>query len=185
MLGYIAGAYIIAGQNNDWRWSAWIVLIVGAPLFVLAFFLSETSKQHILERRHRNSGKYTRSNANATELFLKELRTAVVRPLHMMFTEPIVAYVSIYTGFTFAMIFSFFGSYSYVFAVVYHFNAREVGLAFIGILPGLLLAIAVFGAFDKTIYAKARDAANVKPAPEHRLYAAMLGSLLMPIGLFW
>ncbi|KFY30305.1 hypothetical protein V493_02003 [Pseudogymnoascus sp. VKM F-4281 (FW-2241)] len=185
VLGYIAGAYVIAGQNNDWRWSAWIVLIVGAPFFVLAFFLSETSKQHILERRHKKSGKYTQSNANATESFLKDLRTAIVRPLHMMFTEPIVAYVSIYTGFTFAMIFSFFGSYSYVFAVVYHFNAREVGLAFTGILPGFLLAIAVFGAFDKTIYAKARDAANGKPAPEHRLYAAMLGSLLMPIGLFW
>lgn len=103
----------------------------------------------------------------------------------MMFTEPIVAYVSIYTGFTFAMIFSYFASYSYVFAVVYHFNAREIGLAFIGILPGFLLAVVVFGGFDKTIYARARDAANGKPAPEHRLYAAMLGSLLMPIGLFW
>jgi hypothetical protein len=82
------------------------------------------------------------------------------------------------------MLFAFFGSYNYVFQEVYHFNQRHIGLAFLGILVGNLLAVMTFLIFDKTLYAKARVAAKGHPAPEHRLYSAMLGSILLPIGLF-
>lgn len=102
-----------------------------------------------------------------------------------MLTEPLVACLSIYTGFAFAMIFSFFGSYSYVFARVYHFNSKEIGLTFLGLIPGLLLAIMTFGLADRTLGAKARAKAGGRAAPEHVLYAAMVGSVIMPIGLFW
>jgi hypothetical protein len=83
------------------------------------------------------------------------------------------------------MMFSFFGSYNYVFQSVYHFNQKEVGLTFIGILVGFIFAILSFGIFDATLYRQASIKANGKPAPEHRLYAAMLGSFMLPIGLFW
>lgn len=81
--------------------------------------------------------------------------------------------------------FSFFGSYNYVFQSVYGFNQRQIGLTFLGILVGFLFAIATFGIFDATLYRKAATRAKGMPAPEHRLYAAMLGSFLLPIGLFW
>lgn len=83
------------------------------------------------------------------------------------------------------MMFSFFGSYNYVFQSVYHFNQKEIGLTFLGILIGFLLAIASFGIFDATLYRKAASrAVDGVPASEHRLYAAMLGSIMLPIGLF-
>jgi hypothetical protein len=82
------------------------------------------------------------------------------------------------------MLFAFFGSYNYVFQEVYHFNQRHIGLAFLGILIGNLLAVMTFLIFDKTLYAKARVVAQGHPAPEHRLYSAMLGSILLPVGLF-
>lgn len=68
---------------------------------------------------------------------------------------------------------------------VYHFNTRAVGLTFLSIAIGFFLAVISFGILDKTLYAKARTASNNHTAPEHRLYAAMLGSFLLPIGLFW
>lgn len=83
------------------------------------------------------------------------------------------------------MMFSFFGSYNYVFQSVYHFNQKSIGLTFLGILVGFIFAIATFGIFDATLYAKASAKADGKPAPEHRLYSAMLGSVLLPVGLFW
>lgn len=52
------------------------------------------------------------------------------------FLEPLAFFLSIYTGFNFAMIFSFFGSYNYVYQTVYHFNQKEIGLAFIGLVVG-------------------------------------------------
>jgi hypothetical protein len=99
----------------------------------------------------------------------------------------LVALLSIYTGFSFAMVFAFFGSFNYVFQSVYHFNQKAVGLAFIGIIVGYLFAVATFGIVDATLFQKAVAQARSKgerTAPENRLYASMLGSVLLPIGLF-
>lgn len=81
------------------------------------------------------------------------------------------------------MLYSFFASYNYVFRVLYHFNAKEIGLTFIGMLVGFLLGPVIFGVFDKIKYQKL-VAAGIEPVPEARLYAAMAGSIFIPIGLF-
>jgi hypothetical protein len=44
--------------------------------------------------------------------------------------------------------------------------------------------MATFGFFDATKYRKEMIRTNNKVAPEHRLYSAMFGLLLVPIGLF-
>ncbi|CAG8973086.1 hypothetical protein HYALB_00009390 [Hymenoscyphus albidus] len=185
-LGPIAGAYIIAEYDQNWRWSQWVVLIIAAPVLLLAAFMSETSKHRILTLRYQKSlGKETTHQTGDTHLLVVKLRQAIIRPIHMMFLEPLVACLSIYTGFAFGMIFSFFGSYTFVFSSIYHFSARETGLAFLGILVGVLLGALAFIVFDATLYTRATLAAGTKPAPEHRLYAAMLGSTMLPISLFW
>lgn len=83
------------------------------------------------------------------------------------------------------MLFSFFSSYNFVFLVVYHLNQIQIGFIFVGILVGFILAIITFGLFDITIYRKEERRCQGSPAPEHRLYNAMLGSILLPISLFW
>lgn len=103
----------------------------------------------------------------------------------MMFFEPLVALLSIYTGFAFAMLFSFFASYNFVFLVVYHFNQKQIGFTFLGILVGFIFAVASFSLFDNTLYRRECIRVRGVPAPEHRLYTAMLGSIMLPIGLFW
>lgn len=103
----------------------------------------------------------------------------------MLCTEPIVISLSLYTAFAYATIFSYFGSTSYVLQRYYHFDLREVGLSFTSVIIGYLLAALIFGIFDKTLFAKAAAAANGDAAPEHRLYAGMLGSIFLPASLFW
>jgi hypothetical protein len=66
----------------------------------------------------------------------------------------------------------------------YGFDTRQVGLAFVTVIIGYILATFMFGVFDRTLYARARRAADGLPAPEQRLYAGMLGSIFLPIGLF-
>jgi len=184
-LGPLTGAYIIDEYHHNWRWSMWVVMIIASPIAIMALFMSETSAPRIKYLRLKRLGQQPTHQTGDTLLLLQKLRTAFTKPLHMMFVEPLVAYLSIYTGFAFAMMFSFFGSYSYVFASVYHFNEKEIGLTFLGILVGFLFAIASFGIFDATLYRRAAVKAKGKPAPEHRLYAALLGSIMLPIGLFW
>jgi MFS family permease len=184
-LGPLTGAYIISEYNNNWRYSMWVIMMIAAPVSLMALFMSETSHPRILYLRQKKSGVKIPHQTGDTLIFLKKLQTAFIRPLHMMFVEPLVAYLSIYTGFAFAMMFSFFGSYNYVFQSVYHFNQKSIGLTFLGILVGFLFAVTSFGIFDATLYRTAVAKTNGKPAPEHRLYAAMLGSFMLPIGLFW
>ncbi|TVY33179.1 Efflux pump, partial [Lachnellula occidentalis] len=170
-LGPLIGAYIIHEYNENWRFSLWVILFIAAPILVASLFMQETYKQRILYLRQKARGGKIPHKTGDTRLLLRKLRTAFLRPIHMMLFEPLVAFLSIYTGFAFAMMFSFFGSYSYVFASVYGFNNRQIGLTFLGLLIGFLLALASFGIFDATLYRKAAMRANGRPAPEHRLYA--------------
>ncbi|RKF79575.1 Polyamine transporter 4 [Golovinomyces cichoracearum] len=185
-LGPLIGAYVMSLRNYDWRWSIWIVLLIAAPVAGMSLFLDETSKSRILYKKASRTleGKEPHKKGD-TRLFLRKLRQALSRPCHMMLFEPLVALLSIYTAFAFAMLFSFFASYNFVFISVYHFNMIKVGTTFLGILVGFVFALISFAIFDITIYRKESIRCHGEPAPEHRLYNAMLGSLLLPIGLFW
>ena len=163
----------------------WVILIVGAPIMIAALFVKETSKAQILLARSRKSGVIIPLHPDALAFLRHRLHIAFVRPIKMMFCEPLVGYLSLYNAFAFAMMFAFFGSFPYVFEGVYHFNPRSVGLTYLSIMFGLFFAVATFAIFERTLSAKAKVGANGSPAPEHCLYAAMFGSFLLPIGLFW
>lgn len=84
------------------------------------------------------------------------------------------------------MIFSYFVSATYVYSLDYDFNPRQIGLSFLSVAIGYGLAAVMHMILEKTLYARAvRQAPNGHLTPEHRLYAAMAGSVFLPIGLFW
>jgi hypothetical protein len=171
---------MISGHGNDWRWSLYIVLFLCGPLIIMTLFTKETFKQQILLSKSLQP-----KPRFDLGVFMKKVGIALIRPLHMLVTEPLTAFMAIYTGFSFAMMFAFLGSFTYVYTTVYHFNSQEVGLAFLGIVVGLFCAVTIFAAIDKTLFAKARRNAGGDAASEHRLYSMMIGSLLLPVGLFW
>lgn len=88
------------------------------------------------------------------------------------------------------MLFLFFAAFPYVFAgPPYHFDVSHVGLTFLAIGTGVLIAGATGILIDQKIYQvhhrKAVSEGQAHAQPEHRLYNAMIGSLGIPIGLFW
>ena len=88
------------------------------------------------------------------------LTVTLLRPARMLVTEPIVAYLSIYTAFNFAVLFAFFAAFPLVFQSpypeiqVYHFNRGESGLVFLGIGLGCTLSTACFITIDRMTYQK-------------------------------
>ena len=159
--------------------------MIAAPIFIGSLFMRETSKDQILlYRASRSSSPFFLPGMASTNV-VQRLITGITRPIHMIFTEPLVVCLSVYTGFAIAMLFSFFCSFPYVFAKVYQFDSKDVGLAFLSPITGFLLAILTFGILDRTVYSRAVANSKGTPAPELRLYAALLGSLLLPTGLFW
>ena len=182
----LVGGYTMEARN-DWRWLMWVMLLVGGAVWIMAFFFGETSKKELLRRRaiERGVPSPPKPPANAA---LKALFTVILfRPLRMLLVEPIVGSITLYVSFAFGVLFAFFDAYPYVFVRVYKFSPGEVGLAFLGIIVGICFAVITFIIVDKTIYAKAkaRAAKGKMPPPEERLYISMLGSLGIPISLFW
>jgi MFS family permease len=177
-MGPLVGAYMLGDHDNNWRWTQWIMVILAAPVWLGIVLMRETLKQKIIQQ------------PNSSEKFgLGSLGQLIAiglgRPVRMLCTEIIVFSLTLYTAFAYAMIFSYFASSSYVLRLYYDFNWEQVGLSFISVIVGYVLASFMFGVFDRTLYAKAREAGGGIAAPEHRLYSAMVGGVLLSVGLFW
>lgn len=114
------------------------------------------------------------------------LTITLIRPINMLFTEPIVALLSLYTAFTFSVLFAFFAAYPYTFESVYGFNTWQYGLTFIGIGIGVLLAVLTSMIVNKVYYLKHHKSFTSQgkraPPPEYRLMCAQLGSFGISIG---
>lgn len=114
------------------------------------------------------------------------MTVALFRPLLMLAIEPITTLFCLYSALEFATLFSFFAAIPYVFQEVYHFSMEQVGLVFISIIIGCVLGAITLILCNKYFYLP--QVAKYPPhqvPPEHRLYAAMIGSIGLPLGLFW
>lgn len=179
-------------MRKSWRWTQWTIIFFTIFSFIFLVLPRETHKKTIISRRNKKLGipppPSPFPNTRAKLKFL--LTVTLFRPIHMLFTEPIVGFLSFYVAFNFAVLYAFFAAFPYVFESVYHFNTEESGLVFLGIGVGCLLAVVTCWICDRYLYqpqvrkshAEKKDG---RVAPEHRLYPAMIGSFLLPISLFW
>ena len=189
-LGPIVGGF--TAEKKGWRWTQWPLLFVSAVLLVYSLPMKETYKKTILRRRAQKLGipppPKTSPSRLASIKFL--LRVTLFRPIHMIFTEPIVGFCSLYIGFNFSVLFGFFDAFPIVFQGVYGFDLGKSGLTWLAVLVGCFFAVATVIVVDHYTFRREyqdslREGRGGLIAPEHRLYTAMVGSLGLPIGLFW
>ena len=177
-----------AAQYKGWRWTQWCTIFIGLAAFALVLPLKETYKKVILLKRAK---KYGVPGPPVPPVkgwaYWKLLLTiTLLRPIHMLCTEPIVMFLSMYNAFTFSVLFAFFAAFPYTFESVYGFNTWQYGLTFLGILVGVLSAVGTTVLIDRNVYMKKHrqgvSEGKMMVAPEHRLYAAMAGAFGVPIG---
>jgi hypothetical protein len=180
-----------AAQYKDWQWTQWCTLFIALASYLVSLPMEETYKKAILQRRAKKLGleppKQVGPSGFAAIKFL--FTVTLFRPIHMLLFEPIVGFLSLYNAFTFSILFAFFEAFPIVFNGIYHFNTSETGLTFIAVGLGVCLGVVTAIVCDRIFYQKAHRQAlsegRTTVAPEHRLWAAMLGSFGIPIGLFW
>lgn len=112
------------------------------------------------------------------------LRLSLSRPWKLLFREPIVLLVSIYMAIVYGTLYMMFAAFPIIFQLNKGWSAGLSGLAFLGILVGMVFAIA-YAMFDNIRYTRIANATEGLVPPEARLPGAIVGSLLLPIGLFW
>jgi MFS family permease len=177
----VIGAFVAV--RKDWEWTQWTLIFFAIFSWLTVLPTRETYKKTILEHRRAKLGfPKPPSPLPSTGAKLKLLLTVtLLRPLHMLFTESIVSFLSIYIAFNFGVLFTFFAAFPYVFGSIYHFTTEQSGLVFLALGIGCLLAVPTILLCDRFLYAKQYRLAHGVGrtgviAPEYRLYPAMLGS---------
>ncbi|CAI6095246.1 unnamed protein product [Clonostachys chloroleuca] len=183
-LGPVVGAYAVVEHN--WRWTQYCLLMISAVALVFTFLSKETFHPIIRRRLAIKAGLPVPESPSVYERLHEFLFRSVLRPVRMLFLEPIVTCVCLYVALGFGTLFSFFAAVPYVFTLVYKFSVKQCGLVFLAVIIGCVLGLVTMIVCDKLFYQKqvARHPPNLVP-PEHRLYGAMVGSIVLPIGLFW
>lgn len=189
-LGPLLGGF--AAMAKGWTWPMWEVVWMSSPvLLLLLLFMPETSADNILMRRAQRLRKLTgdtrlRSQGEIKQLNLsaKEvLFSALVRPVEITFKDPSIFFVNLYTGYFYGVFYTFFEVFPLVFPPLYGFNLGQTGLAFLSCLIGVIAGILAYFAY-LYFYMVPDNLKNGFREQEHRLVPAMIGSLLLPTGLF-
>lgn len=112
----------------------------------------------------------------------KDAAALMGRPYKMLATEPIVLFLSLLSGFSDALIFSFLESYGYVFGPGgWNLTSSQLGLAFFPLFIGYWAA---FGSYLPVIRRDDAMRKNGKVlSPESRLWFLKYVGLLLPLGL--
>ncbi|KAG5660264.1 hypothetical protein KAF25_003786 [Fusarium avenaceum] len=190
VLGPIIGGFL--GMSGGWRWvMGFLAAFSGALLIVGTLLVPETYSPVLLRRRAAKLSKitghvyvsqidYERGKVTLADSF----KTALSRPWILLFKEPIVLLLSIYMAIVYGTLYMLFGAFPIVYQQQRGWNAGVGGLAFLGIMVGMLLAIAYTIPMNKR-YVKIEAENGGFAPPEARLPSCLIGSVCLPIGLFW
>lgn len=129
----IIGAFV--EKFLDWHWNFWLQLILGWFVQVVHLIVPETRCSILVTkeaRRRRRNGEdvWSGDEIKGKRINLKHCLMIWTRPFIMFFREPIVFCLSMLSGFSDALIFTFLQSYEPVFKQ-WGFNTITTGLAFI------------------------------------------------------
>lgn len=116
---------------------------------------------------------------------LEIVKVGLSRPFAMLAQELIVFALGLYAAIVYGTLYLFFTAFPIVFQQERGWSLGHSGLAFLGIGIGLLLGNAL-NPIGQAYYSRAikkHGAGNVPP--EARLPMMCVGSILLPIGLFW
>ena len=112
------------------------------------------------------------------EHFQRRLLILIFRPIRMLFTEFIVAALSIYIAFVYALIFSLFNGIPITFISELGFSNSTSRLPFISVILGVWLGL-FFTPVQSRLYLRDKRASKLgKLRPEGRLYQAFAGMVV-------
>lgn len=193
-IGPLIGGFI--NYNVDWRWTYYVMIIWGFVLLVaIVLFVPETYHPILLKkkaksiRNERNDDRWKAPNEKAEKSVVKAVGTSLLRPFQLLIFEFMVLNLCIFSAILLGILYLFFGAFPLVFRHVYGFNLWQTGLVFVGILVGILssaLLDPLWHHIRAKLMVKLQQETGVEGAsePEFRLPPAILGSLLVPAGIF-
>ncbi|KAK6460107.1 polyamine transport protein [Scheffersomyces coipomensis] len=154
---------------------------------VLPFLMTvpETYKPILLVKRAKKRGINIQGPTFSKKYFIQMAQNDLVKPIKMFISDPIVSVLSIYIAFVFAVLFAFFEAYPVIFMEVYQMDVGEAGLPFLGIGIGVVSGLATFAIINKYLFFPKEGKVNKYTTPESTFIVCKIGSVCLPISLFW
>lgn len=190
-LGPLIGGFI--SYNTGWRWNCYFVIIWSAVIFLaIIFFAPETHHSVRLKakaamlRKQTGSHRYKAPCETSKTTIRQALALSLLRPFQLLFLEPMCLALDLFSAILLGMLYLFFQSVPHLFETTYDFNIWQGGLAFLGIILGMVVAAASgpLWSFVKG-HLLASGKVTDESAPEFCLIPAIPGGVMIPIGLFW
>lgn len=118
----------------------------------------------------------------STTLLDRFYKTLVI-PWKANLLDPSILFTSIYSGLMYAIFYSFFEFFPLVYGNIYGMNERQIGLVLLCIVIAVTVPVLPYFAYIHfVVNASARRGSP--RTPEQRLVLAIVGSILVPIGIF-
>ncbi|RDW84883.1 hypothetical protein BP6252_02473 [Coleophoma cylindrospora] len=190
VLGPIVGSFLTESYLG-WRWTAWITMIMSAFFGVLYLvFVPETYAPILLQRRAQVKRHATKEWAWHSTLdetpttFTTLYNKYLSKPFRMMYYEPVLDVLVAYGALVYSILYVIFFAYPYSFQKTRGWSPGIASLPFLGLMVGVISACIYMAVDTKTRFQRAlkRDG---KLVPEQRLPPMIVGSVVLPIGLFW
>ena len=173
-----------------------LIIWAAVMLALIAAFVPETYTPVLLRRKAVNLRKSTGEDQwrAPIEAMDRSITQTVIRscyrPFLLLILEPMCLNLCLYSAILLGVLYLFFGAFVVVFRDNHGFELWQIGLTFTGLLIGQVLAIMTDPFWNKNylrlVLNREKNGGEAGGSePEYRLPPAMLGGILVPIGLFW
>jgi len=188
VVGPVAGGFV--AQYLGWRWTNWLVMILGGVSFFMCAAIKETYAPALLQKKAARMRKQTDddrwwSRYDQRLSVIEILKVNLSRPFVLTFTEPILWFWDIYIAVIYGILYLCFVAYPLIYSGLRGWSAGFTGLAFVGIGVGTLLAIVSEPLIRRMINAHKKDPATGRPSPEASISIVCIAACLCPIGQLW
>ncbi|KXL41433.1 hypothetical protein M433DRAFT_73011 [Acidomyces richmondensis BFW] len=116
----------------------------------------------------------------------KMISVSLYRPFHLLLTEPVVFFFSLWISFSWGVLYLMFSAIPLVFETNHGFTLEQSGAVFTALPVGAILST-ILSIYQERLARKVFSQKRIAflDTPEGRLYFACVQSALLPIGCFW
>ncbi|TVY17787.1 Citrinin biosynthesis cluster MFS transporter mrr1 [Lachnellula arida] len=190
--GPVTGPLIsgFVAQYLGWRWTNWLVLILGGVAWILCTCIKESYAPALLKKKAAKLRKETGDDRwwcrydqklSPSEI----LKVNLSRPFVISFTEPICWFWNGYIAVIYGILYLCFVAYPLIYGTFRGWSDSFIGLSFLGIGVGNMLAVITEPLARRIINAHKKDPSTGRVAPEACVSIICVASFLCPIGQLW
>ncbi|KAI5868708.1 MFS general substrate transporter [Durotheca rogersii] len=186
-IGSPVGQLIAENENMGLPWVFWINVIIGGAFAVVLCFVPETLPRAVILEAAKKHGSADGSDAAVLEPrvdLLREARFVTSMAFRIMLTEPVVAFLGIYNGFAYGLLFLYLDGVFDVFVVNNGLSPLSADLTFLNVVVGVTIMFA-FVPVQTWFYKRDRGRNGGVGRPEARFLTSLLFVWGFPVSLLW